>query len=70
MIYKLKVHPNYFDNKIEHKPDYIKIYVKEKPENNKANIAVIKLLSKHFNTSQAKIKLRGLTSKNKIIEIK
>lgn len=44
------------------------ISVKEKAENNKANLAVIKLLSKYF---KKKVSIKsGLRSKNKIISVK
>ena len=46
----------------------LNIEVKEKAENNKANLAVIKLLSKHFG-KQAYIKY-GFKSKKKIIDVK
>lgn len=40
------------------------------PEKGKANDAVIKLLAKHFNVAKSQIKIiRGLTSRNKIIDI-
>ena len=43
------------------------VYVKEKAEDNKANKAVVKLLSKYFK-KQARIK-SGLRSKSKIISL-
>jgi len=45
------------------------IWLKEKPIDNKANLSLIKLLKKHFKTREVIIK-KGLTSKNKIVEIK
>ena len=44
------------------------VYVKEEARGNKANIAVVKLLSKFFK-KQVYIK-KGLKSKNKIIDVK
>ena len=70
MIYKLKVKTNSSENCVVEKQDYLEISVKEKPEKGKANLAVLKLLSKHFNKPVGEIKLRGLTSKNKFAEIK
>ncbi len=65
MILKIKVIPNSKKEEIiEGNPLVLRI--KEIPEKNKANIAVIKILSKHFNT-RVRI-INGLTSKNKIIE--
>jgi hypothetical protein len=46
------------------------VFTNSTPEKGKANKAVIKLLSKHFKTPAADIKIiNGLTSKNKIVEI-
>lgn len=46
------------------------IHIKEKAEKNKANLALIKLLSKYFNVPTSNIRiLKGINSKNKIIEI-
>lgn len=48
----------------------LKVQLKEKPEDNKANIALIKLLARHFGVSSANIKiLKGLSSREKVIEI-
>jgi uncharacterized protein (TIGR00251 family) len=44
-----------------------KVNVKAAPENNKANLEIIKLFSKQYKTS-AKI-VKGLKSKKKVIEI-
>lgn len=43
------------------------VYLKNSPEDNKANLELIKLLKKKFNR-EIKI-LRGKTSKNKIIKV-
>ncbi len=46
------------------------VHVKEPPEKGKANNAIIKALSKHFNIPSSKINIiSGHTSKQKIIEI-
>ena len=71
MIIKLKVKPGKQEEKIEFNGNEYTIYLKERAKKGKANMALIKLLAKHFNTSSANVKiLRGLTSKHKIIEIK
>jgi uncharacterized protein (TIGR00251 family) len=68
MRIKIKVHPNSSKEDIKKIDEgNYEIWVKEKTEDNKANIALIKLLKKHFK-SEIKIK-SGFTSKNKIIEI-
>ncbi len=47
-----------------------KVRVKEKPKENKANFAVIKLLAKYFQVPPSLIKLsRGEKSKRKVFEI-
>jgi len=48
--------------------DKYQINLKSTPKDNKANIELIKLLTKHFK-SEVRI-IRGKTSKNKIIEVK
>ncbi len=69
MILKIKVKPNSREQKIEKISDNeFKIYLKEKPENNKANLALLRLLKKEFRRNVKIIK--GKTSRNKIIEIK
>ena len=53
---------------IEKKGDTLIVSVKEKAENNKANLAVIKLLSKYF---KKKVSIKsGLRNKRKIISVK
>lgn len=69
MIIKIKVKPESREQKIEKisEQEY-KISLKERAEDNKANIELLKLLKKYFN-KQAKI-IKGLRSRNKIVEIK
>ncbi len=43
------------------------VSLKSAPENNKANVELLKLLKKHFN-KPVKIK-SGLSSRNKIVEV-
>ncbi len=46
-------------------------YLKSEAENNKANIEMINLLSKYFNTPHNHIIIkRGKTSRNKVVEVK
>ncbi len=68
MKLKIKVQPNSKKQGIKklNKKEY-EIKIKSEAENNKANIELIKLLSKYF---KAKIKIKsGLKSKNKVVEI-
>lgn len=68
--FKIIVKPNSRENKIEgfdaDRNAYI-ISIKAKPEGNKANIEIIKFLSKHLK-KKARI-ASGLKSKEKIIKI-
>lgn len=69
MKIKIKVHPNSSKEEIKKiDEDNYEIWIKEKAEDNKANIALIKVLKKYFK-KEVNIK-SGFTSKNKIIEIK
>ena len=43
------------------------VYLKSAPENNKANVELVKLLQRYFK-SEVKIK-SGLRSKNKVVEV-
>lgn len=46
------------------------VYLTESPENNRANIELINLLSKHFGTPVGRIKIKtGLTNNEKLIEL-
>ncbi len=68
--FKIIVKPNSKENKVEgfdEERNAYRISIKAKPENNKANIEIIKFLSKLLKR-KAKI-VSGLNSKEKIIEI-
>ncbi len=68
MKIKVKVRPNSREQKIEQiTNNEYKISLKSTPENNKANLELIKLLKKHFKKIPKIIK--GKTSKNKTIKI-
>ena len=46
------------------------IYLKEEPENNKANIELINLLSKYFGIPHTRIRIKiGANSSDKLIEL-
>jgi len=68
MIIKIKVKPGSREQKIEKisEQEY-KINLKERAEDNKANLELLKLLKKHFN-KQVRI-IKGLRSRNKVIKI-
>jgi len=70
MIIKIKVKPKSKKESVEIEGEKIVVCVKEPPEDNKANIAVIKSLAKHYNISQKSIKIKsGLRGKIKIVEL-
>ncbi|MBI2658114.1 DUF167 domain-containing protein [Candidatus Woesearchaeota archaeon] len=68
--FKIIVKPNSKENKIEgfdKEKDAYRLSIKARPENNKANIKVIKFLSKLL---KKKVKIiAGLKSREKLIEI-
>ena len=71
MIINAKVKPNSGKQLVEMKEGVLHVSLKESAEQNKANIELMNLLAKHFNTSAKEIKiLRGKTSRNKIVEVK
>ena len=70
MKIKVKVHPSSKKQKILTLGDNYEVYLKSEAKNNKANLELINLLSKHFQTNKSRIKIKaGLRSRNKIIEI-
>jgi len=58
------------NNDINENVDKIKLYITERPVNNKANEAIIKYLSEIFDTPKKNIEIiRGLKVKNKLVKI-
>ena len=72
MKISVKVKPNARQEKIEKvNESHFLIRVKEKPQEGKANKAVIKVLSEYFGVPQSQIVLlKGQSSREKIFEIK
>ncbi|HKL23992.1 MAG TPA: DUF167 domain-containing protein [Candidatus Nanoarchaeia archaeon] len=78
MLIKVKVKPNAGEQRVERLSDdlhsekgiegFYFVKLKSSPEGNKANIELIKLLSKSFD-SEVKIK-KGYTSRWKTVEVK
>lgn len=67
MIIYVKVKPSSGKQEITREGDSYLVYLKSPPENNKANVELLKLLQTYF---KAKVRIKsGLTSRNKIIEI-
>jgi len=72
MIIKVKVKPNSGEQEIKNISEgrYV-VNLKERAEENKANIELLKLLRSYFNVSNKDIKIiKGLRSRNKIVEVK
>jgi len=67
MKIKIKVKPNSREQKIVKKADSYLVYLKSRPENNRANIELVKLLKKYFDRP-VKIK-SGLSSRKKVVEV-
>jgi uncharacterized protein YggU (UPF0235/DUF167 family) len=64
------VKPNSRQAKIQKTENGYIAYVKEAPVENKANLAVIKLLSEYFNTPKSQIRIiSGLKSKRKLLNL-
>ncbi len=69
MIIKIKVYPGSGREEIIKISEYLyKAYLKKHAEAGKANLELLRLLKKHFNKTP--IILKGLKSKDKIINIK
>ena len=68
MRYSVKVKPNARETKIvDSKINEMTVQIAAPPDKNKANIELIKFLSKHF---KKKVKIvSGLTNRNKIVEV-
>jgi hypothetical protein len=72
MKISVKVKPNAKQEKIEKvgEKDFI-VWVKEKPQEGKANQAVIRVLAEYFNVPKSEvILLKGQTAREKVFEIK
>lgn len=71
MIINVKIKPRSSKQKVESfgAGRYL-IYLKSEPEQNKANIELINLLSKYFGIPVGRIKIKtGMTDKDKMIEL-
>lgn len=73
LILQINVKPNSNKNEIKNilSNQVLKINIKAKPENGKANEELIKFLAGIFKVDKSKIRIiKGKTSKNKLIKIK
>ena len=70
MRLKIKVIPNAKKNQIVEDKEILKVYVKARPVNGKANQAVVETLGKFFKVKKSRVKIiAGVKSREKIIEI-
>jgi len=71
MKIKIKVIPNSKKIRIERlNSDEFKVYLTQKPQDNKANEQLLEVLSEFLNVKKSNIKiLKGLHSRQKLIEI-
>lgn len=66
----VNIRPGKRENSIKVENGVYFVEIRERAEKGKANIALIRLLAKHFNVSSADIKiLQGLTSHKKLVEV-
>jgi uncharacterized protein (TIGR00251 family) len=70
MIVNVKVKPNSGKDSIEKEGDLYEISLRESAKDNKANISMIRLLSRHFKVSHDKVSIiSGKTSRKKKVRI-
>lgn len=70
MKYSVKVHAGSKLEKIEITNDFIELWLRARAHDGEANARIIEILAKNFHVAKNQIKiLKGLTSKNKIVEI-
>ncbi len=66
----IRVRVNFGKGNTEMINDILNVYTDKKPENNRANIDVMKKIAEYFNTDIKNVKLiKGRTSRNKEFEI-
>ena len=66
----VNLHPGSKQNKVVSENNAYSVWVTAQPENNKANMACVKLLAKYLNVSSSRLEIVcGFTSRHKIIKI-
>lgn len=70
-VYNIKVVPRAKQAKVEKiDDDNLKVWLTAPPVDNKANLALIKLIAEEFNVKRNQISIiKGVTSRNKVIKI-
>ncbi|MBR4475763.1 MAG: DUF167 domain-containing protein [Alphaproteobacteria bacterium] len=70
MIVNVRVTPRARVQKIVADGDILRVYTNAAPTDGEANVAVIKMLAKHYGVPKSAIRIvRGETSHDKVIEI-
>ena len=70
MIINVRVIPRARVQKIVADGNVLRVYTNAVPSDGEANVAVIKMLAKHYKVPKSSIKIiRGVTSHDKVIEI-
>jgi len=70
MKIQVKVKPSSRPEEVNREGDSYIVRVKEPPREGKANLAVVKLLAKHFSVPKSHVRIvSGLTSRAKVIEV-
>ena len=70
MIISVQVKFNSFENKVVKLSDLnYEVFVKALPEKGKANLEVVKLLSKYFDVSHKNVLIKNKISRKKIVVI-
>lgn len=70
MIVNIRVIPRARVQKIVADGDALRVYTNAAPSDGEANVAVIKMLAKHYDVPKSSIKIvRGVTSHDKVVEI-
>lgn len=70
MEIQVKVKPGSRTEDLSQEGDSFIARIKEPPKEGKANLAVVKLLARHFGVAQSQVKIvSGPRSRNKVIEI-
>jgi uncharacterized protein YggU (UPF0235/DUF167 family) len=68
--FNIRVTPHAKQNKVVESDGVLRVYTTVAPENGRANVAVIELLSKYMDIPKSRIKiLRGLSGRDKIVTI-
>lgn len=70
MILKIKVKTSTAKSELKEMGDYYVAELKSAPENNKANLELIKIISKKYGVDHRRVKIKsGTTSNHKLVQV-